>query len=66
MANNVIIYSTPTCVYCQAAKDFFKENGVAYTEKDVGDSLKYWIELVEDFGKKIEVQKLSKKRFRKD
>jgi glutaredoxin 3 len=31
----VIIYTTPTCVYCKAAKEFFTENNVAYTEKDV-------------------------------
>ena len=31
----VIIYTTPTCVYCKAAKEFFKENDVAYEEKDV-------------------------------
>ena len=31
----VIIYSTPYCVYCKAAKEFFQENGVEYEEKDV-------------------------------
>lgn len=29
------IYSTPVCHFCEAAKDFFKENDVAYTEHDV-------------------------------
>lgn len=32
---NVIIYSTPTCHFCHLAKEFFKENGIAYTEYDV-------------------------------
>lgn len=32
---NVIIYTTPTCVYCKAAKEFFKEHNVSFTEKDV-------------------------------
>lgn len=32
---NVTIYSTPTCSYCKAAKAFFKENNVSYTEHDV-------------------------------
>ena len=32
---NVTIYSTPTCHYCHAAKDFFKENNIAFTDKDV-------------------------------
>ena len=31
----VIIYSTPTCTYCKAAKDYFTANKVAYTEYDV-------------------------------
>ena len=31
----VIIYSTPYCVYCKAAKEFFLEHGVEYEEKDV-------------------------------
>lgn len=31
----VTIYSTPTCTYCQAAKKFFADNGVEYTEHDV-------------------------------
>jgi len=32
---DVTIYTTPTCVYCKAAKDFFKEHNVEYDEKDV-------------------------------
>lgn len=32
---SVTIYSTPTCGYCNLAKEFFKENDVKYTEKDV-------------------------------
>lgn len=31
----VTIYSTPTCHFCQTAKEFFKENSVEYTEHDV-------------------------------
>lgn len=31
----VVIYSTPTCHFCQQAKEFFKENSVEYTEHDV-------------------------------
>ncbi|HEA84524.1 MAG TPA: NrdH-redoxin [Candidatus Wildermuthbacteria bacterium] len=31
----VILYTTPTCVYCKAAKEFFEENNVEYDEKDV-------------------------------
>ena len=32
---NVIIYSTPNCVYCKMAKEYFAKNNVAYTEHDV-------------------------------
>ncbi|HEY8740515.1 MAG TPA: Uxx-star family glutaredoxin-like (seleno)protein [Candidatus Dormibacteraeota bacterium] len=35
MQPEVVIYSTPTCTYCAAAKRWFKEHGVAYTEFDV-------------------------------
>lgn len=38
---NVTIYSTPTCHFCHMAKEFFKENNIAYTEHDVaGDMAK--------------------------
>ncbi|MDP3772217.1 MAG: glutaredoxin domain-containing protein [bacterium] len=31
----VIIFTTPSCVYCKMAKEFFKKNNIAYDEKDV-------------------------------
>jgi len=31
----VKIYTTPTCVYCKMAKEYFKKAGVAYVEFDV-------------------------------
>ena len=37
MEHTVTIYSTPTCHYCHMAKEFFKENNIAYTEKDVAE-----------------------------
>ena len=33
--SKIIIYTTPTCVYCKMTKAFFKENNVVYEEKDV-------------------------------
>lgn len=33
--NKVTIYSTPSCVYCRMAKEFFKKNNVEYTEHNV-------------------------------
>ncbi|MGD1003105.1 MAG: glutaredoxin domain-containing protein [Minisyncoccia bacterium] len=35
----VTIYSTPTCVYCKMAKEFFAKNNVAYEEHDVASDL---------------------------
>jgi len=31
----VTIYTTPTCVYCKGAKEFFQEHNVSYEEKNV-------------------------------
>ena len=31
----VKIYTTPSCVYCRMAKEFFKEHKIEYEEKDV-------------------------------
>ncbi|PIR46923.1 MAG: NrdH-redoxin [Candidatus Vogelbacteria bacterium CG10_big_fil_rev_8_21_14_0_10_45_14] len=31
----VVVYSTPSCMYCRMAKDYFKENSVEFTEHDV-------------------------------
>ncbi len=31
----VTIYSTPTCVWCDKVKEFFKANKVKYSEVDV-------------------------------
>jgi len=35
----VTIYSTPTCVYCKLAKDFFNAHRVEYAEHNVADDL---------------------------
>ena len=32
---NVTIYTTPTCHYCHMAKEYFQENDIEYSEKDV-------------------------------
>ncbi len=46
----VTIYSTPTCVYCNAAKAFFKEKNVAYTEHNVGADAEKRKEMIEKSG----------------
>jgi glutaredoxin 3 len=31
----ITIYTTPSCVYCKMAKEFFKNGNITYEEKDV-------------------------------
>lgn len=33
----VTIYSTPTCVYCRMAKEFFHKNNISYSEYNVAE-----------------------------
>ncbi len=47
---NVTIYSTPTCVYCNLAKTFFKSNSVPYTEHNVATDLARRKEMIEKTG----------------
>ena len=47
---NVTIYSTPSCHFCKMAKEFFKENNVAYTEHDVASDMDKRKEMVEKSG----------------
>lgn len=50
MAQSVTIYSTPTCHYCHAAKAFFDENSVAYTDVNVATDLEKRKEMVDMTG----------------
>jgi glutaredoxin 3 len=46
----VTIYSTPTCHFCHAAKDFFAENGVLFSEYDVAKDLEKRKEMIQKSG----------------
>ena len=46
----VVIYSTPTCHYCQMAKEYFKEHNIEYTEYDVSQDAEARTEMVEKSG----------------
>ena len=35
----VIIYSTPTCVYCRMAKDFLTDKNIPFTEYDLSKDI---------------------------
>jgi glutaredoxin 3 len=49
-AKNVTIYSTPTCHFCQMAKEFFKEKGIEYTNYDVSTDAAKRQEMIEKSG----------------
>lgn len=46
----VTIYSTPTCHFCQMAKEFFKEKGIEYTDYDVSTDMEKRKEMIEKSG----------------
>ena len=46
----VTIYSTPTCHFCHAAKDFFTANKVAFTDYNVATDLAKRKEIIEKSG----------------
>ena len=50
MDKTISIYSTPTCHFCQMAKDFLKEQGIAYTEFDVAHDLERRQEMIQKSG----------------
>ena len=50
MDKTVTIYSTPVCHFCQAAKEYFKDNNVEYTEIDVASDQEKRQEMIEMTG----------------
>ena len=47
---NITIYSTPTCHFCHAAKEFFKKNNMAFTDYDVSTDQAKRAEMLEKSG----------------
>lgn len=43
---SVKIYTTPTCVYCKMAKEYFKKNNIEYQELDVAEDEKAREEMI--------------------
>ncbi|MEF8798534.1 MAG: Uxx-star family glutaredoxin-like (seleno)protein [Candidatus Bipolaricaulota bacterium] len=50
--HNITIYSTPTCPYCDAAKDYFDENDISYTDYDVSENREKAKEMIEKSGQR--------------
>ncbi len=46
----VTIYSTPVCHFCHAAKDFFNENNVTFTDYDVASDTEKRQEMIDMTG----------------
>ncbi|MBT3273595.1 MAG: NrdH-redoxin [Spirochaetales bacterium] len=46
----VKIYTTPTCSYCTVAKNYFRENGVKFTEYNVARDERKADEMVKKSG----------------
>lgn len=44
------MYSTPTCVYCNMAKNFFKANGFEYKDFNVATDLEKRKEMIDKTG----------------
>lgn len=46
----VKIYTTPTCAYCNAAKKYFKENRIPFTEYNVARDMRRAEEMMKKSG----------------
>lgn len=46
----VIIYSTPTCVYCHLAKEWLGQNNIPYTNYDLSVDAEKRKEMIEKTG----------------
>ena len=49
-AKQVTIYSTPTCHFCHAAKDFFTANSIKFTDHNVAADLEKRKEMIQKSG----------------
>ena len=50
LMKKVVMYSTPTCHYCNLAKDFFDENKIKYTVFNVQTDLEKRKEMMDKSG----------------
>ena len=50
MDKKVTIYSTPTCHFCQMAKEFLKGKDIGYTDYDVAHDLEKRQEMIQKSG----------------
>lgn len=48
--HEVTVYSTPTCPYCSAAKDYFREKSIDFEDYDVSEDREKAREMIEKTG----------------
>jgi glutaredoxin 3 len=46
----LVIYTKPGCPYCQRARDYYNENGIAFTEYDAQNDARRKREMLEFSG----------------
>ena len=46
----ITVYSTPTCSYCNLAKDYFRKSGVRFTDYNVAQNMAKADEMVKKSG----------------
>ena len=46
----VTIYTTPTCIYCKAAKEYFAENNIEFENFDVSKDAEKRQEMIDKSG----------------
>jgi glutaredoxin 3 len=49
---NVQIYTTPTCSWCKAAKEYFQSKNIEFKEYDVSEDYDKALEMVEKSGQR--------------
>lgn len=47
---NVVVYTTPTCGYCMAVKDYLSDHNIDYTEYDVSQNRQKAQEMMDKTG----------------
>jgi glutaredoxin-like YruB-family protein len=50
MTKKVIVYTTPSCPFCFAVKEFLKQKGIKFKEVDVAKDEKAQKEMIEKSG----------------
>lgn len=50
MDKKVVIYSTPSCHFCQMTKEFLKEKGIEYTDFNVAEDADKRQEMIDKSG----------------